>query len=165
VQLTRDLVPVVFHDFSLSESGTDVPIHNLTFEQVGVPRSSKVSKAHYQSSCMQASFSALVRGLDLRLGHDSNDSTKYRSDNHDRKRPRARSLTTTSIQETHPIHNRMKYTVDFKNKGFKPNTRGSFIHGPFTNLKELLVNLPEAISFNVEISESLPNPVSKFPFP
>ncbi|OKL62494.1 hypothetical protein UA08_02537 [Talaromyces atroroseus] len=118
VQRTRDLVPVVFHDFSLSESGTDVPVHDLTFDQ----------------------------GFD-----DSNDSTEYRSDNLARRRPRARSLTTTFMQETHPIRNRMKYTVDFKNKGSKPNTRGSFIHGPFTNLKELLVNLPESIGFNVEI--------------
>ncbi|KAJ5472021.1 hypothetical protein N7539_008590 [Penicillium diatomitis] len=37
VQLTRVLVPVVFHDFSLSKSGTDVPIHDLTFEQVCMP--------------------------------------------------------------------------------------------------------------------------------
>jgi glycerophosphodiester phosphodiesterase len=37
VQLTRDLVPVIFHDFSLSESGTDIPIHDLTFEQVSIP--------------------------------------------------------------------------------------------------------------------------------
>ncbi|KAJ5973681.1 hypothetical protein N7481_010891 [Penicillium waksmanii] len=45
----------------------------------------------------------------------------------------------------------MRYTVDFKNKGFKPNTRGSFIHSSFTTLKELLVKLPESINFNMEI--------------
>ncbi|THC92087.1 hypothetical protein EYZ11_008440 [Aspergillus tanneri] len=33
VQLTRDLVPVIYHDLSLSESGTDIPIHDLSFEQ------------------------------------------------------------------------------------------------------------------------------------
>lgn len=37
VQLTRDLVPVIYHDFSLSESGTDIPIHDLTLEQVSTP--------------------------------------------------------------------------------------------------------------------------------
>ncbi|KAJ5471935.1 hypothetical protein N7539_008504 [Penicillium diatomitis] len=45
----------------------------------------------------------------------------------------------------------MRYTVDVKIKGFKPNTRGSFIQGPFTTLKELLVKLPDSINFNVEI--------------
>ncbi|KAI9040138.1 Glycerophosphodiester phosphodiesterase [Aspergillus affinis] len=33
VELTRDLVPVIYHDFSLSESGTDIPIHDLSSEQ------------------------------------------------------------------------------------------------------------------------------------
>lgn len=36
VQLTRDLVPVLFHDYSLSETGTDVPIHDVTLNQVRV---------------------------------------------------------------------------------------------------------------------------------
>lgn len=34
VQLTRDLIPVLYHDLSLSESGTDVAIHDLTLKQV-----------------------------------------------------------------------------------------------------------------------------------
>ena len=34
VQLTRDLTPITYHDFSLSESGTDIPIHDLSLEQV-----------------------------------------------------------------------------------------------------------------------------------
>ncbi|KAJ6190497.1 hypothetical protein N7519_000518 [Penicillium mononematosum] len=34
VQLTRDLLPIIYHDFSLSESGTDIPIHDLSLEQV-----------------------------------------------------------------------------------------------------------------------------------
>jgi hypothetical protein len=36
VQITRDLVPVLFHDYSLSESGTDVPIHDVTLDQVSI---------------------------------------------------------------------------------------------------------------------------------
>lgn len=36
VQLTRDLVPVLYHDLSLSESGTDIAIHDLTLKQVSV---------------------------------------------------------------------------------------------------------------------------------
>lgn len=37
VQLTRDLIPVLYHDLSLSESGTDVAIHDLTLKQVCDP--------------------------------------------------------------------------------------------------------------------------------
>ncbi|KAH8432455.1 uncharacterized protein LDX57_010091 [Aspergillus melleus] len=45
----------------------------------------------------------------------------------------------------------MKYTVDFMNKGFKPNTRGDVIQDSFTTLDELLTELPESIGFNVEV--------------
>ncbi|KAI1261110.1 Glycerophosphoryl diester phosphodiesterase family-domain-containing protein [Xylariaceae sp. FL1019] len=33
VQVTRDLEPVIYHDFSLSESGTDIPIYDMTVDQ------------------------------------------------------------------------------------------------------------------------------------
>ena len=35
VQLTKDLVPVIYHDFLVSETGIDAPVHTLTLEQVG----------------------------------------------------------------------------------------------------------------------------------
>ena len=46
----------------------------------------------------------------------------------------------------------MKYTVDFIRTGFKPNTRGDFIQDSFTIPEELLEELPDSISFNIEIS-------------
>ena len=33
VQLTKDLVPVVYHDFLVSETGIDVPTQSITLEQ------------------------------------------------------------------------------------------------------------------------------------
>jgi glycerophosphodiester phosphodiesterase len=33
VQLTKDLVPVVYHDFLISETGTDSTMHTLTYDQ------------------------------------------------------------------------------------------------------------------------------------
>jgi glycerophosphoryl diester phosphodiesterase len=35
VQLTKDHVPVIYHDFLVSETGVDAPVHTLTLEQVG----------------------------------------------------------------------------------------------------------------------------------
>lgn len=34
VQLTRDHVPIIYHDFLLSESGADLAPHHLSFDQV-----------------------------------------------------------------------------------------------------------------------------------
>ena len=50
----------------------------------------------------------------------------------------------------------MKHTVDFGNKGFKPNTRGDFIQDSFATLKEALREVPEYIGFDIEISTSHP---------
>ena len=37
VQLTKDHVPVIYHDFLVSETGIDAPVHTLTLEQVSLP--------------------------------------------------------------------------------------------------------------------------------
>ena len=34
VQLTKDHVPVIYHDFIVSETGIDSPMHTITHEQV-----------------------------------------------------------------------------------------------------------------------------------
>ena len=46
----------------------------------------------------------------------------------------------------------MKHTADFMNKGLKPNTRTHFIQESFATRKELLVELPKSISFDIELS-------------
>ncbi|KJK61434.1 Glycerophosphodiester phosphodiesterase domain protein [Aspergillus parasiticus SU-1] len=66
-------------------------------------------------------------------------------------KPRSRSLTKDYERGSREIRDRMKYTVDVVSKGFKPNTRGDFIQDSFTTLEELLEELPESISFNIEI--------------
>ncbi len=38
VQLTKDHVPVIYHDFLVSETGIDAPVHTLTLEQVALPK-------------------------------------------------------------------------------------------------------------------------------
>jgi glycerophosphodiester phosphodiesterase len=69
-----------------------------------------------------------------------------------RTRVRSRSLTKDKECETVRIQDIMKHTVDFRNKGFKPNTRGHSVQDSFTTLEELLTKLPDSISFNIEIS-------------
>jgi hypothetical protein len=36
VQVTKDYVPVIYHDFLVAESGTDIGVHEVTFEQVNI---------------------------------------------------------------------------------------------------------------------------------
>lgn len=83
------------------------------------------------------------------LGSPSLQSTRTESN---RGKPRSRSLTKEHEQVARDVQDRMKHTVDFMNKGFKPNTRGDFIQDSFATLEELLVELPMSIGFDVEIS-------------
>lgn len=36
VQLTKDLNPVIFHDFLVMETGGDIPLHTLSLDQVSL---------------------------------------------------------------------------------------------------------------------------------
>lgn len=56
------------------------------------------------------------------------------------------------MQRSAQLRERLMYTVDFQNKGFKPNSRGHSIQDTLTTLDELLVKLPEEIGFNIELS-------------
>ncbi|KAM5440431.1 hypothetical protein McanMca71_003914 [Microsporum canis] len=117
VQLTRDLVPVLYHDLSLSESGTDIAIHDLTLKQF------------IHTSTMQ-----------LSPGDSSNDS-----------RSRSRSLSRNQREPVNEARERMKHTIYFSSKGFKPNTRGDFIQTPLATLEEALREVPEGVGFDIEL--------------
>ncbi|KAK7528056.1 Glycerophosphoryl diester phosphodiesterase family-domain-containing protein [Phyllosticta citriasiana] len=130
VQVTRDLVPVLYHDFSLSESGTDIPIHDLTYQQF-----------------MYASNVQSPRGDPLSmLGKVQPPQQKPTL-----ARARTRSLTRDQEKGAKEVQDRMQFTVDYQAKRFKPNTRGQFIQDTFATLEEALVEVPEHVGFNIEI--------------
>lgn len=128
VQVTRDLEAVAFHDFSLSETGTDVPVHDLTLEQF--LHASKIQSPHGNPLSV--------------LGTAPSRTEPGRS----RSRSVGHQFEAGAIQ----IRDRMKHTIDFRSKGFKPNTRGDFIQDSFATLKDILVELPPDVGCDVEIS-------------
>lgn len=71
----------------------------------------------------------------------------------DARRNRSLSASGSSKDGFSEMSERMKHTRDFKNKGFKGNSRGHFIQAPFTTLEEMFKKLPEHIGFNIEMSE------------
>lgn len=134
VQLTKDHVPVIYHDFLVSETGIDAPVHALTLEQflhVGDAQSPHPSRPTSPSK-----------------RQSENAAGDYRNGRH---RHRANSLGVLSDHHPGDMSERMKHTRDFKKQGFKGNSRGNFIQAPFTTLEELLRKLPESIGFNMEM--------------
>ncbi|KAL2192417.1 Glycerophosphoryl diester phosphodiesterase family-domain-containing protein [Corynascus similis CBS 632.67] len=149
VQLTKDHVPVIYHDFLVSETGFDAPVHTLTLEQFLHinPDSSRIHANGTNGS-----------GAD----HDG-DSPKlqhkqlYKTKRSNSPGPRQRSMSMdwpaagSQFASKQDMEERMKHTRDFKAKGFKANSRGNFIQAPFATLEDLFRKLPPSVGFNIEL--------------
>ncbi|KAI1374854.1 glycerophosphodiester phosphodiesterase GDE1 [Hypoxylon crocopeplum] len=132
VQLTKDHVPVIYHDFLVSETGIDAPVHTLTLEQF----------LHINNELQPGSGRESPNRK--RIDINSNGVRETGS--------RQRSLSmdlAKGIKDN--LDERMKYTLNFKKKGYKANTRGNFVQAPFATLEELFKKVPENVGFNIEM--------------
>lgn len=138
VQLTKDHVPVVYHDFLVSETGIDAPVHALTLEQF-LHINPDAKRGHTDQP-----FDAVPKvGTNGRANGRPNGYM-----NGARQRSQSMGFVGESSIE---LDERMKHTRDFKEKGFKANSRGNFIQAPFATLEDLFRQLPENIGFNIEM--------------
>ncbi|MCJ1394861.1 Glycerophosphocholine phosphodiesterase [Xylographa bjoerkii] len=133
VQLTKDHVPVIYHDFLVSETGIDAPVHTLTLEQFLHVSDLRTPRPSRPSSPTRPPHTA-VNGLRA-----------------DTRKQRSMSVDISNKDNDVDMSDRMKHTKDFKMKGFKANSRGNFIQAPFTTLEEMFKKLPETIGFNIEM--------------
>lgn len=133
VQLTKDHVPVIYHDFLVSETGIDAPVHTLTLDQflhvneARTPRQSRPPSPVFQNATLR----------DLKAS-DQN--------------PRLRSMSVGGGQNNLvDMEDRMKHTRDFKKKGFKGNSRGNHVQSSFATLEDLFKKIPPQTGFNIEM--------------
>ncbi|SLM41475.1 SPX, N-terminal [Lasallia pustulata] len=137
VQMTKDHVPVIYHDYLTSETGTDSPMHTLSFEQFMYLSKSQSHRSD-RASCADREAS-----VDL--------------DSQERRRRRAFSLSTDACDErrAQDFIDRMRPTFEWGYKGYKGNTRGCYIHELFVTLEEALLKVPERFPINIEIKYSV----------
>lgn len=139
VQLTKDHVPVIYHDFLVSETGIDAPVHTLTLEQflhVNQNHSTINPVSAHNSRAPSPDHHKLPPAL-----HRVRSSESLRQ----------RSYSAGHLHPDLEMDERMKHTRDFKQKGYKANSRGKFIQAPFTTLEEMFDKLPENVGFNIEL--------------
>jgi glycerophosphodiester phosphodiesterase len=130
IQLTKDHVPVIYHDFLVSETGIDAPVHTLTLEQF-LQLGDRGSARTPTSPKLGA------------VGRDPSNPP-----------PRLRSMSVGGADsDLLELNERIKHTRDFKKKGFKGNSRGNHIQAPFATLEELFKRLPKSVGFNMELSK------------
>ncbi|KAK9456296.1 Glycerophosphoryl diester phosphodiesterase family-domain-containing protein [Dipodascopsis uninucleata] len=134
VQLTKDHVPVIYHDFLVAETGIDVPMHALTLEQFLSVSERRTPKSRSRNPSPRRDAKNPILESDLfKAGR------------------RARSLSLEMGDEIDgDIYERFRFTRDFKTKGFKGNSRGLSIQAPFTTLEEVFKTLPKNVGFNIE---------------
>ncbi|KAI1817626.1 glycerophosphodiester phosphodiesterase GDE1 [Poronia punctata] len=134
VQLTKDHVPVIYHDFLVSETGIDAPVHTLTLEQF--------LHINDGTSGMSRLGSPERRRPDTNGNGNGDVGLKKRSMSVDLSNKGGKD---NSLEE------RMKYTLNYKKSGYKANTRGNFVQAPFATLEELFKKVPESVGFNIEL--------------
>ncbi|KAI1156602.1 Glycerophosphoryl diester phosphodiesterase family-domain-containing protein [Nemania diffusa] len=132
VQLTKDHVPVIYHDFLVSETGIDAPVHTLTLEQFLHINDGSNGRSQRGSPERQPNPNGSRRG---------------------EGGPKQRSLSVdySNKSKDTSLDERMKYTLNYKKAGFKANTRGNFVQAPFATLEELFRKVPESVGFNIEM--------------
>ncbi|KAI1863309.1 uncharacterized protein JN550_009629 [Neoarthrinium moseri] len=128
VQLTKDHVPVIYHDFLVSETGIDAPVHTLTLEQF----------LHINPERSEHAPEVIRHDLDVVRNNQPGS----------RQRSQSMGFAGDGLNS---LEERMKHTRDYKAKGFKANSRGNFIQAPFATLEDLFKNLREDIGFNIEL--------------
>lgn len=133
VQLTKDHVPVIYHDFLVAESGVDIPMHELTLEQF-LSLSDGYRAQHHVDEVNFSDLKQSTSNLNL------NGLKKTSRDDFDLKK----NFYTTEEER------KMGLTKTYKKLNFKGNSRGSSIASSFVTLKEVLTKLPPNVGFNIE---------------
>ncbi len=141
VQLTKDHVPVIYHDFLVSETGFDAPVHTLTLEQFLHINPDSTPKGQLKQLNSTRSNSPGPRLRSMSMDIPSSGSSHH----HHRHHHHAQQPTKQAMEE------RMKHTRDFKAQGYKANSRGNFIQAPFATLEDLFRKLPASVGFNIEM--------------
>lgn len=133
VQLTKDHVPVIYHDFLVSETGIDAPVHTLTLEQFLHVNNTRTPRSSRPAS--PAPSDPTVPDIKLL----------------DSRRQRSMSVGGPNPRDPFEMSEKMKHTRDFKKKGFKGNSRGNHIQEPFATLQDMFKKLPKTVGFNIEM--------------
>ncbi|KAH6614897.1 Glycerophosphoryl diester phosphodiesterase family-domain-containing protein [Boeremia exigua] len=144
VQLTKDLVPVIYHDFLVSETGIDAPVHTLTLDQflhIGEGQKPRSSRSGSPESVTPVS--GILGGEELRP--NTKRLRSYSVDNSTQ-----RNIHTERQDE---LKERMKYTRDYIKKGYKGNSRAISIGSDFTTLERMFKSkdIPASVGFNIEM--------------
>ena len=137
VQLTKDLQPIIYHDFLVKETGGDIPVQDLMLSQFEHLSRSATPNGDILSRSEQ-------RYLDLQLPSPTSTSPRHKS--------RRNTQNAYDNTLTDSLLSRVALTDEGKSAhGNKGNIRSLSIASPSTTLSAVLTSLPKHIAFDLEI--------------
>ncbi|KFH73895.1 hypothetical protein MVEG_01108, partial [Podila verticillata NRRL 6337] len=163
VQMTKDMVPVLYHDWTVTETGLDIPVSSLTVDQFrklsgsksrpqtgSTPSSPKFEHPPLPSSTTPpAQGNALPNKPEMprRTSHQSGSETSSVSSK-DGNQPRlGRSNSLGAMAKLKSLNSSEPADPAAKMKG---NGLGT-IQAPFATLKDTFETVPTNIGFNIEV--------------
>ncbi|KAI9322737.1 Glycerophosphoryl diester phosphodiesterase family-domain-containing protein [Dichotomocladium elegans] len=152
VQLTKDLVPVIYHDWTVSETGYDIPINAITVEQFLNLRPSGYIRDYHTGISEDSDARDTLAPL---RGETEQSPSAYDTLEPPQARRIARSNSMSALQGAR-VHNfaaisrRLQFTHANKVGKLKGNGPES-IQAPFTTLAEALKKIPSSAGLNIEV--------------
>ncbi|OUT20926.1 hypothetical protein CAS74_003922 [Pichia kudriavzevii] len=154
VQLTKDDIPVIYHDFIIAESGIDIPMNSLTLEQfmhLNLSKDNKGRDVRERRVKDDSYIPQRSRSRSISYNNGGSNNSNGGSNTHNYKEGNDEKWKDKYDIEVENMHERMKLTKTWKDKEFKANIRGSSIASSFTTLEELFIKLPPTVGFNIEL--------------
>ncbi|KAI8147206.1 Glycerophosphoryl diester phosphodiesterase family-domain-containing protein [Fennellomyces sp. T-0311] len=152
VQLTKDLVPVIYHDWTVTETGFDIPLNAITLEQFLHLRPSGHIK-EYHTGVSDGPHGELLPTLNG--NHDMIEDIETTGLKVPKQRMnRSNSLSAIrgrALSEQRSVAtSRLEFTKTNKLGKLKGNGPES-IQAPFTTLAEALTKIPMSAGLNIEV--------------
>lgn len=170
VQLTKDHIPVVYHDFLVAESGVDIPMHSLTLEQFMDLNNADKHHINLPSGkgrrrSLDDTDAAILRRARLlqqsRISSNTEKNASKETEEDSGNDVCSNSNVSIGSEESSKeednddriatiFEDRMRLTKTYKKNAFKGNFRGHSIASNFVTLKELFKKIPPGVGFNIE---------------
>ncbi|CAJ0830278.1 13168_t:CDS:2 [Entrophospora sp. SA101] len=155
IQLTKDHVPVIYHDWTFSESGYDIPIHEVTLGQfLNFKKKELSSKGNDNNNKLDIdNFLIQDRKIIEEFIHPSSNTNSNNNSIGIDISGNSSSTNNAIILKKHnstsslDSYNNLNINTEIK---FKGNSAGS-IQAPFATLAETFKKVPINIGFNIEV--------------
>ncbi|KAG0297050.1 Glycerophosphocholine phosphodiesterase [Linnemannia gamsii] len=153
VQMTKDMVPVLYHDWTVTETGLDIPVSSITLEQFQKLSGSKSRNTPPGSPRSESPPTLITPALAFTLAkHEMPRSVSSQSGSESPSKDGQTRLIRSNSLGAIARKKAMTVTSEPANPAAKMKGNGlGTIQAPFATLKDTFETVPSHIGFNIEV--------------